>query len=405
MTEELKNTVTFLLAGGQGERLMPLTGTRAKPAVPFGGAYRIIDFTLSNCIHSGLRRIYVLTQYQARSLEEHIRFGWNFLPRRLEQFISALPPHHVGDRSWYLGTADAIYRNLDTLEHDRPRHTVILSGDHIYKMDYGRMLRQHVQKRAKLTIGAVEIDAADSARFGIFEVAPDHSVVSFVEKPTRGPEIPGKPGRCLASMGIYIFETGELCRRLRENATIGSGHDFGHDIIPRMIGDVPVFAHPYTERGRKDGEPYWRDVGTIESYYEANLDLCSPTPLFNLYQNDWQTYTLWHNEPPAKTVAANGKVCEVVDSMLCPGTIVSGATVRNSILSNRVHVQEGCEIDGSILFSGVVVGQGARVRRAIVDKWNVIPAGVQIGYDAAEDAARYPRSETGIVVIPTGFEF
>lgn len=407
MTDELKNTVTFLLAGGQGNRLMPLTKSRAKPAVPFGGAYRIIDFTLSNCIHSGLRRIYVLTQYQARSLEEHIRFGWNFLPRRLEQFISVRPPHHGIDRSWYLGTADAIYRNLDTLEHDRPKHTLILSGDHIYKMDYRRMLKQHVHTGAQLTIGAVEIDAADSSRFGIFEVDSDNRVVSFVEKPAAGgPEIPGKPGRCLASMGIYTFETGELIRRLRENAAIGEGHDFGHDIIPRMIDSVPVYAHPYVEYGRSEGEEsYWRDVGTIESYYEANLDLCRPAPVFNLYQKEWQTYTLWHNEPPAKVVGAGGKPCEVVDSLLCPGTIISGATVHNSILSNRVHVQEGGEVDGSILFSGVVLGQGAKVRRAIVDKWTVIPAGVHIGYDEEEDAARYPRSETGIVVVPSGFEF
>ncbi len=405
LTDELKQTVTFLLAGGQGERLMPLTKSRAKPAVPFGGAYRIIDFTLSNCIHSGLRRIYVLTQYQARSLEEHIRFGWNFLPRRLEQFISVRPPHHGIDAKWYLGTADAIYRNLDTLEHDRPRHTLILSGDHIYKMDYGRMLRQHVRTGAKLTIGAVEIDAAESRRFGIFQVDGDHRVKAFEEKPAVGAQIPDKPGRCLASMGIYIFETGELIRRLRENAAIGSGHDFGHDVIPRMIHEAPVFAHPYEEFGRTDGGDYWRDVGTIESYYEANLDLCTPTPAFNLYQKDWQTYTLWHNEPPAKTVAARGRVCEVVDSMLCPGTIVSGATVKNSILSNRVHVQEGSEIEGSILFAGVLVGQGVKLRRCIVDKWTVIPAGVHIGYDEAEDSSRYPRSDSGIIVIPSGYEF
>lgn len=402
LNQELRDTLTLVLAGGQGERLKPLTLQRAKPAVPFGGCYRIIDFTLSNCIHSGLRRIHVLTQYQARSLEEHIRFGWNFLPRRLEQFISVRPPHHKREEKWYAGTADAIYQNLDTLIEERPKHVLILSGDHIYKMDYGRMLEQHLESGAALTIGAVEIPQEESRRFGIFECDAEGRVQSFQEKPEVGAEIPGKPGSCYGSMGIYVFETDELIQRLREDAELGSesSHDFGKDIIPRMIGEVPVCAHHFTGL---DGEPepYWRDVGTIDAYYEANMDLCSVQPQFNLYDRDWPIYTLWHNDPPAKTVfdEENGRRSEVVDSLLCPGTVVSGASVRRSILSNRVFVGEGATVEGSLLCSGVVVGAGARLRRAIVDKWTEIPAGFEVGFDQEKDAERFTVTESGIVVI------
>jgi len=407
LTAELKETLTLILAGGHGKRLHPLTARRAKPAVPFGGAYRIIDFTLSNCIHSGLRRIYVLTQYQARSLEEHIRFGWNFLPRRLEQFISVRPPHHRGD-AWYMGTADAIYHNIDSLEEERPNQVLILSGDHIYKMDYGRMLREHLARGAALTIGAVEVPVEESPRFGIFEVDKENRVLSFQEKPERGKEIPGKPGRCYGSMGIYVFETQELIRRLRADADLGeeSAHDFGRDIIPRMVGEVPVYAHGFENPDGK-GEPYWRDVGTIEAYYEANLDLCAVQPQFNLYDLDWPTYTLWHNDPPAKSVfdEEGGRRSEILDSLLCPGVVVSGAKVRRSICSNRAFLEENASVEDSILFSGAVVGAGARLRRTIVEKWVRVPPGETIGYDRAEDEARFPVSESGIVVVPGGYRF
>jgi len=402
INQELRDTLTLVLAGGMGERLKPLTLQRAKPAVPFGGCYRIIDFTLSNCIHSGLRRIHVLTQYQARSLEEHIRFGWNFLPRRLEQFISVRPPHHKREEKWYAGTADAIYQNIDTLLEERPKHVLILSGDHIYKMDYGRMLAQHLETGAALTIGAVEIPQSESRRFGIFQCDVEGRVLAFQEKPEVGEEIPGKPGSCYGSMGIYVFETDELIQRLREDAEAGSesSHDFGKDIIPRMIGEVPVMAHHYT--GVEDEpEPYWRDVGTIDAYYDANMDLCSVQPQFNLYDQDWPIYTLWHNDPPAKTVfdEEDGRRSEVVDSLLCPGTVVSGASVKRSILSNRVFVGEGASVEGALLFSGVVVGKGARLRRAIVDKWTEIPEGFEVGFDPEKDAERFKVTESGIVVI------
>jgi glucose-1-phosphate adenylyltransferase len=406
LTQELKETLTFVLAGGQGERLKPLTLHRAKPAVPFGGCYRIIDFTLSNCIHSGLRRIYVLTQYQARSLEEHIRFGWNFLPRRLEQFISVSPPHHATVEKWYQGTADAIYQNLDMLEDSRARHVLILSGDHIYKMDYGLMLRQHLNTGAALTIGAVRIPAGEARRFGIFEVDAEGRVRGFQEKPQAGREIPGQPGWCLGSMGIYVFEADELIRRLRADAArVGSSHDFGKDVIPSMIGQVPVQAHRFVDRDNPDG-PYWRDVGTIDAYYEANMDLVSVAPHFNLYDTGWPIYSLWHADPPAKAVFDEpGRRSDVTDSLLCPGVVVSGARVRRSLLSNRVHVEEGAVVEDSILFGGVRVGRGARIRRAILDKWNVVPEGAVIGHEINADDRRFAVTPSGITVVPSRYDF
>ena len=282
-----KATLTFVLAGGRGQRLSPLTDGRAKPAVPFGGAYRIIDFTLSNTIHSGFRRVFVLTQYQAYSLEEHLRYAWNFLPRRLAQFIVPRPPQHGGTGAWYRGTADAIAQNLELLEQEQCEHVMILSGDHIYKMDYGDMLMDHVAAGAKCTIGAVEITSQEASRFGILEIDEDSTVRGFQEKPVSGAtEIPGKPGKCLGSMGIYIFNKEELIRRLEEDRskTSGTSHDFGNDVLPAMVADgTKVISHSFRDVGAPDDAgpetpPYWRDVGTIDAYYEANLDLCSVTP-------------------------------------------------------------------------------------------------------------------------------
>lgn len=405
--QDLKETITFILAGGQGERLKPLTINRSKPAVPFGGAYRIIDFTLSNCIHSGLRRIYVLTQYQARSLEEHIRFGWNFLPRRLEQFISVSAPHHASVGEWYMGTADAIYKNLDLIEEERASQVLILSGDHIYKMDYGAMLREHLQRGAALTIGAVRIPASESRRFGVLEVDAQNRVRSFAEKPAKGKELPGQPGWCLGSMGIYIFEVKELIRRLRADAELGSqsSHDFGKDVLPRMIGEVGVYAHHFVDTN-KSTEPYWRDVGTLDAYYEASMDLCAIHPKFNLYDASWPIYSLWHADPPAKTVLdEDGRRAEVVDSLLCAGTVVSGGRVKRSILSNRCIVQERAIVEDSILFGHVNVHPGAKVRRAIIDKWTEIPSGESIGYDLAKDKQRFTVTPEGIVVVPMRYPF
>ncbi len=410
---QLKSTLTFVLAGGRGQRLSPLTIGRAKPAVPFGGAYRIIDFTLSNTIHSGLRRTFVLTQYQAYSLEEHLRYAWNFLPRRLSQFIAPRPPQHGGSGAWYRGTADAISQNLGLLEQNECDHVLILSGDHIYKMDYGEMLDQHVESGAACTIAAVEIDAAEAPRFGILEVDAASTVTGFQEKPLVGTEIPGKPGRCLGSMGIYIFEKRELMRRLEEDAskTSGTNHDFGQDILPLMVEEgAKVVAHSFQDvdrAHREDSAPYWRDVGTLDAYYAANLDLCNVVPQFNLYDKNWPIYTLRHNDPPAKTVLSgeDGPSAQVVDSMLSNGSIVSGSRVQRSILSNRVQTGADAEIMDSILLSGVQIGEGAVVRRAIIDKWTVVPPGAQIGVDLDEDRQRFTVTESGIVCVPLGYEF
>lgn len=404
LTQDLQNTLTLILAGGSGKRLKPLTSRRAKPAVPIGGAYRIIDFTLSNCIHSGLRRIFVLTQYQALALEDHIRYAWNFLPRRLRQFISCRAPHHVASDRWYAGTADAIYHNIDSINEENPERVLILSGDHIYRMDYGRMLEEHVLTEAQVTIGAVRIPQDQSHHFGILETDGSGRVTGFQEKPQHGTEIPGDPGHCLGSMGIYLFEKDELLRRLYEDAELqDSSHDFGNDVIPRMIEETNVRAHHFHDAtgGARSPQPYWRDVGTIESYYEANMDLCRVHPKFNLYDENWPIYTLWHNDPPAKTVLdEEDRRAEVVDSLLCPGVVVSGGTVRRSLLSNRVFVEEGAIVEDSVIFSGVHIGKGAKVRRAIIDKWTMVPPGETIGYDEEKDRQRFTVSETGIVVVP-----
>jgi len=409
-TLDLKNSLTFILAGGEGSRLKPLTAYRAKPAVPFGGSYRIIDFTLSNCIHSGLRRIHLLTQYQARSLEEHIRFGWNFLPRRLEQWITCRAPHHGTVGKWYKGTADAIYHNIDAIDDWDPVNVMVLSGDHIYHMDYRDMLREHVEHAAALTIGAVRIPKEQASQFGCLSIAADGRVTGFIEKPKENPpEIPGDPGYCLASMGIYVFETKELVRRLHADHDMpkGQGGDFGHHVIPRMIDDVPVYVHFF--RGLPGSEQdYWRDVGTIEAYFDANIDLCSVKPQLNLYRTDWPTYTLWHNDPPAKTIfseTGEGRRSEVLDSMLSPGVVVSGAKIQSSLLSNRVYVDERSEIEESILMRGAAIGKNCKLRRVIVDKWNRVPDGTEIGFDEEADRARFTVSSSGIVVVPHGYQW
>ncbi len=400
---DISSTLAFVLAGGEGNRLKPLTEQRAKPAVPFGGAYRIIDFTLSNCIHSGIRRIHLLTQYQARSLEEHIRFGWNFLPRRLQQFITCRPPHHGSVGKWYRGTADAIYHNLDAIAEQNPPNVFVLSGDHIYHQDYRPMLREHVEHHAGLTIGAVRIPVSEAFRFGILQIDESGRVTAFQEKPKTGAaEIPGDPGYCLASMGIYIFETQELIQLVTEDHALpdeASG-DFGTHVIPRMIEESRVFAYHFCGLA-KDDKPYWRDVGTIGAYFDANMDLCNVEPELNLYRRDWPVYTLWHNDPPAKTVFGDDseRKTEVIESLLCPGTVVSGARIRRSILSNLVYVDEHSTLEECILMRGVTIGKNCKLRRVIVDKWNKIPDGSVIGHDHDEDRKHHFVSPEGIVVV------
>ncbi len=402
----MHDVLTVILAGGKGTRLEPLTRDRAKPAVPFGGAYRIIDFTLSNCINSGLRRVIVLTQYKARSLDRHIRQGWNFLPSELGESIEVLPPQQRIDEHWYQGTADAIYQNIYSLEKEDSSYTLILGGDHIYKMDYSEMIRFHQEHGADLTIGCIPIPLEESDQFGIMQTDGDGRVTGFQEKPKQTQAMINEPGRCLGSMGIYVFPTRLMFELLCEDAANhDSSHDFGKDIIPRMIESHRVFAYRFRDRNNK-AEPYWRDVGTLDAYYQANLDLVDISPVLNLYDNDWPIRTLQPHWPPPKFVFCGegppgiARRGEALDSIICQGSIISGGHVWRSILSPNVRVNSYAVVEDSILFEGVDVGRHSRVKRAIIDKYVKIPPNTTIGYDLEFDRRRgFAITDEGIVVI------
>ncbi len=405
----MRKVLTFIMAGGKGERLLPLTKDRTKPAVPFGGIYRIIDFTLSNCINSGLRRIYILTQYKSSSLQRHIRLGWNFLPSELAQFIELLPAQQrVGD-SWYLGTADAIYQNLYTLEMDKPDEVLILAGDHIYKMNYYNMIDFHRDNDADLTVGVVEVEKEKSTHFGVVEVDKSNRVSGFQEKPKSPKTIPGSPDKIYASMGIYVFKHPVIEEELHEDAKkIGSSHDFGKDIIPQMLKKgLKVVAYNFSGADKKEGK-YWRDIGTIDAYYEANMDLIQASPTFNMYDKDWPIRTFQEQFAPAKTVHSGeevaGRIGLILDSIVAGGCVVSGGKVQRSILSPNVRVNSFSEVYDSILMEGVNVSRYAKIKRAIIDKDVNIPQGVVIGYDLAEDKKKFFVSESGIVVVAKGTE-
>ncbi|MCX8117119.1 MAG: glucose-1-phosphate adenylyltransferase [Desulfobacterota bacterium] len=392
--------LTMLLAGGRGERLYPLTRDRAKPAVPFGAIYRIIDFTLSNCVNSDIRRIYILTQYKSTSLQRHIQLGWNILATALGEFIEIIPAQQRIDEHWYQGTADAVFQNLYTLQNERPDLVLILSGDHIYKMDYRKMIAYHLEKEADLTVASIRMDRSLSREFGVMEVDGEGRILGFQEKPAEPKTIPGDPEGILASMGIYVFNTEILVRRLIEDARSDSSHDFGKDVIPSMIERDRVFAFDFRQ-GDCGKVGYWRDVGTIEAYYEANMDLVSVTPQLNLYDPDWPIFTYQPPYPPAKTVLIEeGRVGTALNSIVSNGTIISGGTVKRSILSPRVQIHSYAEVEDSILLEGVDVGRHARIRRTIIDKEVRIPEGTRIGYDLEEDAKRFTVSPSGIVVVP-----
>ncbi len=404
----MRKVLTFIMAGGKGERLLPLTKDRTKPAVPFGGIYRIIDFTLSNCINSGLRKIYVLTQYKSASLQRHIRLGWNFLPSELGQFIELLPAQQrVGD-SWYLGTADAIYQNLYTLELDRPDETLILAGDHVYKMNYYYMIDYHRDQDADLTVGVVEIAKEKSKHLGVIEVDEKGKVIGFQEKPANPKTIPGKPLKIFGSMGIYVFRNPILEQELTEDAkNPKSNHDFGKDIIPQMLKKgMKIVA--YNFRGQDNQEFYWRDIGTIDAYYEANMELIQVNPTFNLYDQEWPVRTFQEQFPPVKTVHSGEKeesrVGLVLDSIVSEGSVVSGGRVQRCILSPNVRINSFSEVYDSILMEGVNVGRYAKIKRAIIDKDVSIPQGMVIGYDLKEDKEKFFVSESGIVVVAKGTE-
>jgi len=397
----MKDTVGVLLAGGAGERLYPLTRDSAKPAVTFGGIYRIIDITLSNCVNSDLRRVFILTQYKALSLNRHIREGWNIVAREMGEFVEILPPMKRVSDNWYMGTADAVYQNIYSIGSEQPKHVLILSGDHIYKMNYGRMLRHHRDSGADVTLATILIEPDETFRFGVVEMDRDGRVTGFQEKPKQTElRSPHNPEMVDASMGIYLFNTDVLIPVLLKDAEDpNSSHDFGHDILPKMVDYYRIFAFNFVDENKKEAL-YWRDVGTLEAYYDANMDIVSVSPVFNLYDSEWPIRTHQRQYPPAKFVFGEpGRTGTAIDSIVSAGCIVSGSSVKNSILSPDVRVNSYSEVDASILFSHVNVGRHCRIRRAILDRDVHVPEGTTIGYDAEADRQRYFVTDTGITVV------
>lgn len=383
--------MAVILAGGKGSRLDPLTRDRAKPAVPFGGAYRIIDFTLSNSLNSGLRKMLVLTQYKAMSLDRHINMGWQrYFCRELDEFVDVVPPQQRIDESWYQGTADAVYQNIYTIEKERPNYVLILAGDHIYKMNYRKLVDFHVENGADLTIGALRLDRKEASKqFGVMQVDASNRVVGFEEKPEDPKPIPGDERHCLGSMGIYVFTARFLFEELCRDATRrGSRHDFGGDIIPAILETNRVFAYPFMDENRKK-DAYWRDVGTLDAYYAANMDLVSVDPSLNMYDENWPIRTYQPNYPPPKFVFADAnRRGYALDSIVCLGTIVSGGRVERSIVGPRARINSFTVVEESILFARVNIGRHCRIRRAIIDKDVQIPQGMEIGFDHDLDRSR-----------------
>jgi glucose-1-phosphate adenylyltransferase len=400
----MERLLAILLAGGAGERLYPLTRDTAKPAVPFGGAYRIIDFTLSNCINSDIRRIYILTQYKALELARHIRDGWNILSPELGEYIELLPPMQRLGQDWYQGTSDAVFQNFHSIVADKPEHTLILSGDHIYKMNYHEMVEWHREHGADITIATLQVPPEEAVRFGILEIGPDNEILGFEEKPKHGNPKRSifNPEMVSASMGVYVFNTEVLLRALHEDAADPeSSHDFGKDVIPANLQRARVLAYDYHNPSGNKAH-YWRDVGTLDAYYDANMDLVSVTPEFNLYDQKWPIRTRVVQQPPAKFVfAQEGRRMGVaIDSIVSAGCIVSGGRVMRSVLSYGVRVNSYCEIEYSILMPGAEIGRYSRIRRAIIDTGVKIPESTVIGHDLAEDRAKgYHVTDSGIVVV------
>ncbi len=393
------DALVILLAGGAGERLYPLTRDRAKPAVFFGGPYRIIDFTLSNCINSGLHRIFIATQYKSLSLNRHIRMGWSILSEELGEFVEILPPQKRVSEHWYQGTADAVYQNLYSIVQESPQHVIVLSGDHVYKMDYAKMLRFHKDSGAAVTLSAIEIPIQEAYRFGVLSVDEQDKVTGFIEKSKNAPTIPGSSDLALGSMGIYIFDTDVLLKALEADAVKPSSHDFGKDIIPALITELPTFAYRFYDENKKSSK-YWRDIGTLDAFYDANMDLCGVDPEFNLYDPEWPMRTYQPQAPPAKFVfAEKSRRGEALDSIISPGCIISGSRVEGSVLCPNVRVHSYGVIEQSMLMPGVRVGRHARIRRAIIDRDVLIPRGAVIGFNPEEDRKRHTVTDLGVVVV------
>jgi len=399
-----RSTFAMVLAGGRGSRLMQLTDWRSKPAVPFGGKFRIIDFTLSNCVNSGIRRIGVATQYKAQSLIHHLQRGWSFLDGRFDEFIDLLPAQQQVGEDWYQGTADAVFQNLDVIRRRKPKYVLMLSGDHIYKMDYGRMLAQHAQSQADLSVACMDVPIEEAHAFGVMGVDEHHRVTSFVEKPKDPPAMPGRPDRALASMGIYVFNAEFLYEQLvRDADDPKSSHDFGKDIIPRCVARYRTYAHNFTDSSvgaSPSGVPYWRDVGTIDAYWEANIELTKVTPDLNMYDQEWPIWTYQDQLPPAKFVFDDeDRRGMAIDSLVSGGNIISGAAVRRSLLFSSVHVHSKAVVEDSVILPKVDIGEGAKLRRVVADKHCRIPPGMKIGFDPIEDTKTFHVTAKGITLV------
>lgn len=395
-----RDTLALVLAGGRGSRLKDLTHWRAKPAVPFGGKFRIVDFTLSNCVNSGIRRIGVLTQYKAHSLLRHLHRGWGFLHGEFGEFIEMLPASQRIDNVWYAGTADAVYQNLDIIRSHEPEYVLVLAGDHVYKMDYGHMLAFHVQRQADLTVGCIEVPLEEATAFGVMAVDEHYRITEFDEKPAAPKPMPGRPGQALASMGIYVFSTEFLYEKLIKDADDPqSDHDFGRNLVPAVIGRHEVFAYPFSA-AHGGVRPYWRDVGTVDAYWLANMELLEVQPELNLYDKSWPIWTYQEQLSPAKFVFdEDQRRGMAVDSMVSGGCIISGAYVRRSLLFSNVRVEVGSRISDAVVLPDVQIGPGCRLHKVIIDKRCVLAAGTVIGEDLEEDAKRFHVSPNGVVLV------
>ncbi len=401
-TQAHDKILTIILAGGQGERLYPLTKDRAKPAVPFGGIYRIIDFTLSNCLNSGLRKIVVLTQYKSFSLDRHLRLGWNIFNNELNEYIEQIPPQQRISDQWYQGTADAVYQNIYTLEKEQPEMVLILSGDHIYKMDYRSLALFHLENKADLTVACMEVPLNKGKRFGVIKTNKENRIVGFHEKPSEPIPLPNNPEATLVSMGIYLFNTTTLVKAIIDDAKQDTNHDFGKNIIPEMIGLKRVYVYPFADE-TNNNLSYWRDIGTLDAYWEANMDLVQESPEFNLYDKDWPIRTHQEQNPPAKTTLKKTLPEErtdmILNSIVSGGCIISGAKVEGCILSPDVRVDTNSEIYDSIIMESVRIGENVKIRKAIIDKSVNIPDYMSIGYSREEDSKHFTVTDSGITVV------
>ena len=397
-----RDTYALILAGGRGSRLHELTDWRAKPAVYFGGKHRIIDFPLSNCINSGVRRVGIATQYKSHSLIRHVNRAWGHFKKELGESVEILPASQRNGDEWYCGTADAVFQNMDIIRHELPKYAMILSGDHVYRMDYGALLAEHVQKGADMTVCCLEVPVEEAAdTFGVMTVDEKNRVCRFDEKPSIPSSVPGKPGTCLASMGNYVFNTEFLFEQLKKDAeNEGSGRDFGHDIIPAIIEEHSVYAFPFRDP-MQEGQPYWRDVGTLDSFWEANMELVMPEPQLDLYDPTWPIWTYQEQLPPAKFIFDDeDRRGMAVDSTVSGGCIVSGSVVRKSLLFSNVHVRSFCEIEQSVILPGALINRHCKIKRAIIDRSCEIPAGLEIGYDRkADEENGFRVSKKGIVLV------